>query len=342
MQTSPLTTYLDECRALVLAEIKEIVPDNRYRPILYNLILDYPLRPAKAVRPALCIATCRAMGGRVQDVLRSAAVIELFHNAFLVHDDIEDGSHLRRGRPTLHAEYGLPIAINVGDAIFALCLQPLLDNMQLVGMGKALRVLQLIATMTRESVEGQAMELDWVRHNRWHLRDRDYYLMCYKKTCWYTFIAPMQIGATLAGVSPSQLASLRKYGAYVGVAFQIRDDVLNLSANEKKYGKEIAGDLWEGKHTLILLHMMRQATPGERQRAQLILGRERHEKSESDICYLLELIERYGSITYADQVACQLAAKAEAVFAQTAAWLPPSIHRDFLWHMARHVTQREQ
>jgi geranylgeranyl diphosphate synthase, type II len=242
VQASILEDYLTECRDLVLAEIREIIPSNRYRTILYDLMLEYPLRLGKGFRPALCIATCRALGGRLQDVLQTAAVLELYHNAFLVHDDVEDGSLMRRGNPTLHQDYGVPIAVNVGDGMNALCLQPLLDNMNLLGMGKALRILQIVSRMTRESVEGQAMELDWVRRGRWGLRDREYCLMSYKKTCWYTFIAPMQVGGIVNGATPSQLALLRKYAVYVGVAFQIQDDVLNLTADER-YGKEIGGDL---------------------------------------------------------------------------------------------------
>ena len=148
MQTSVLKQYLEECRTLVLDEIRAIVPDNRYRPILYDLVLDYPLRLGKAFRPSLCIATCRALGGRLEDVITTAAVLELYHNAFLVHDDIEDSSLIRRGKPTLHLDYGVPIAINVGDSIFALCLQPLLDNTRILGLGKALNILQITCRLS--------------------------------------------------------------------------------------------------------------------------------------------------------------------------------------------------
>jgi geranylgeranyl diphosphate synthase type II len=342
VQTSILTRYLSECRELVLDEIREIIPNNRYRSVLYDLMLEYPLRLGKAFRPALCIATCRALGGRVQDVLRTAAVIELYHNAFLVHDDVEDGSLKRRGYPTLHRDYGVPIAVNIGDGMNALCLQPLLDNMRLLGMGKALRILQVIARMARESVEGQAIELDWVRRGRWELRDRDYCLMTYKKTCWYTFIAPMQIGGIISGASPQQLALLRKYAIYVGVAFQIQDDVLNLVADEGRYGKEIGGDLWEGKHTLMLLHMMRSARADERATARRILEQPRPDKTEGDIRYLFELIQSDGSIDHARGLAQRLARKAEHVFQRAYDWLPPSIHRDFLLGMAEHVIARDK
>src|SRR5690349_19940215 len=110
-----LTHYLAECRTQVLGEIQAIIPRNRYRSVLYDQMLEYPLRVGKGFRPALCIATCRALGGRLQDVLRSAAVLELYHNAFLIPDDADDGSLMRRGYPTLHNAYGLAVAVNVGD-----------------------------------------------------------------------------------------------------------------------------------------------------------------------------------------------------------------------------------
>lgn len=337
-----LLNYLDECRQLILDEIQRIVPNNRYRPVLYDLVLDYPMRAGKAFRPSLAIATCRALGGRLENVLRTAAVLELFHNAFLIHDDIEDGSIIRRGKPTLHRDYGVPIAINVGDSIFALCLQPLLDNSERLGLGKSIQILQLIATMTRESVEGQALELDWIRRNVWNLRERDYCLMCYKKSCWYTFIAPAQIGAVASGATPAQLALLRKYATYIGIAFQIQDDLLNLVADESKYGKEIGGDLWEGKYTLILLHALRNATAEERTIAVNILAKDRLEKQEHEVQFLFELIRRYGSLDYSRRVALQMAEKAQHVLTRTTDWMPASVHRDFLAGMIDFVVERER
>jgi len=268
--------YLDDSRHVVLAEIRRFVPQRgRLRPVLYDLVLDYPLRAAKALRPALCIATCRALGGRLEAVLRSAAVIELYHNAFLVHDDVEDGSEKRRDRPTLSAVHGAPIAVNVGDAMLALSLWPLLENMQSLGLGQALRILQTVARMAQESAEGQALELDWVRRAHWQISDADYIRMILKKTSWYSFVTPMLIGGIVAGASPTRLAALRAFAVCVGIGFQIQDDILNITADERLYGKEICGDLWEGKHTLILLHALRSATPAEQGRAEAVLAKPR-------------------------------------------------------------------
>lgn len=342
MPETILMRYLAECRDLVMSEMQVLIPNNRYRPILYDLMLEYPLRLGKGFRPALCIATCRALGGRLQDVLRTATVLEMYHNAFLLHDDVEDGSLMRRGQPTLHRDYGVPIAVNVGDGMNALCLQPLLDNMRLLGLGKALRILQIIARMAQESVEGQAMELDWVRRGQWRLRDRDYCLMSYKKTCWYTFITPMQIGGIVTAAQPAQLALLRQFAIYIGVAFQIQDDVLNLAADEGRYGKEIGGDLWEGKRTLILLHMMRMAKAKEQANARRILELPRDRKTAADVAYLFDLIHRYHSLDYARDLARRLAFKAERILERICAWMPPSVHRDFLQQMIAHVIERDK
>jgi geranylgeranyl diphosphate synthase type II len=209
-------------------------------------------------------------------------------------------------------------------------------------LGKALHILQIIASMARESVEGQAMELDWIHRHEWNLRDRDYCLMCYKKSCWYTFIAPMQIGAVVSGASVRQLALLRKYAAYIGIAFQIQDDVLNLVADEQRYGKEIAGDLWEGKHTLILLHMLRTAPPEDASHARTLLAKARQEKTETDIAELLDLVKSCGSIEYARQVAQRMARKTQKLMEQASDWMPPSVHRDFLSGMVEYVIERDR
>jgi geranylgeranyl diphosphate synthase, type II len=297
-----LTRYMQDCREVILREIERVLPErNPYSAQLYDLMLDYPLREGKALRPALCIATCRALGGGLEAVLPSAAVLEMYHNAFLIHDDIEDGSEKRRDQPTLHRKHGTAIAINVGDAMLALTLQPLLDNMRLISMGAALRVLQLIARMAQESAEGQAIELAWIRDVHWGVTDRDYVRMVHKKTSWYTFIAPMMIGATIAGATSGQLQRLWVVATLMGTAFQIQDDVLNIRGDEKLYGKEILGDLWEGKHTLILIHALRHASAADRERALQILKKARPLETAAHVDDTLDvlldrLLER-GDIT---------------------------------------------
>lgn len=378
---STVSEYLEECRALVLDEMAGFVPaGSRYGAVLYDLMLDYPLREAKALRPALCIATCRALGGALEGVLKSAAVLEFYHNAFLIHDDVEDGSEKRRDRPTLHRTHGAPVAINVGDAMLALALEPLLDNMRLLGLGKALRILRAIARMARESAEGQALELAWVQSGNFRLSDRDYLRMVHQKTSHYTFIAPIVIGAMIAGADDPTLFRFARFATALGLAFQIQDDILNLASDEAEYGKELLGDLWEGKHTLIVMHALRCATAAERKRALAVLRRRRPShagdpeklsllvselersgdlspravrrlaelgagsgtKTPEDVHFLRKLIARYGSIDYARGVAARRASRAQKNLAELSRGLAPSVHLGFLNDIAAFVIERER
>lgn len=379
--SADIASYLAECRALTLEEIRSFVPrDAKYGKNLYELMLDYPLREAKALRPALCVATCRALGGPLEGVLKSAAVLEFYHNAFLIHDDVEDDSEKRRDSPTLHRTHGVPIAVNVGDAMLALALEPLLDNTRLLGLGKALTILRTVARMARESAEGQALELDWIREGNWKLGDRDYLRMVHKKTTHYTFIAPMVLGGIVAGANTETLGRLRRFATALGAAFQIQDDILNLSADERAYGKDILGDLWEGKHTLILMHALRSATEPERRRATAILRKARPcaegprsfrrtleslrkrgelseraatalarqvsgergpQKSAQEVAFLHELIQRRRSIEYARAVAQRRAIRAREVLETLSRHAPPSVHFDFLIKLTEFVVARD-
>ena len=375
-----LEDYLASCKDACDGEIQRIYSSGqRGSSGLHELILDYPLRGGKALRPALGIATCLGLGGGLEAILPTAATLELYHNAFLIHDDIEDDSWWRRGKPTMHIDHGIPIAVNVGDAMLSLSLQPLLDNVERVGLGPALRILRAIAHMTRQTVEGQAIELEWVRSNTWRLDDADYLEMVELKTSWYSFITPLQVGAMAAGAGQERMAPLESFGRHLGAAFQITDDLLNLRADPEEYGKEIGGDLWEGKRTLMLLHAFRCAEPKDRERAVQILGKRRpsadgeldlanlldqltaggelsragqkkiaarlqgHRPSDSktldDVRWLYGLMHRVGSLQHAREVAARHAQNAAAALASLD-WLPRSQHRDLLAALVDYVHGR--
>ena len=223
-----LGPYLAWARAVSLDAIRGYIPtDPELGSALYDLVLDYPLREAKGIRPALCLASCGALGGCTDAAIPSAAAIELFHNAFLVHDDIEDGSELRRGGPPLHRLRGVAVALNVGDAMLALALQPLLENTHVLDLGRALAILEEVAAMARVTAEGQALELDWIWRDHWDLGEADYIRMVERNTARYTFVTPTRVGALIAGATESQHEALAGFSQALGVAFQIIDDVLN-------------------------------------------------------------------------------------------------------------------
>jgi len=324
------SAYLAEARNLVLAHMKAALPrESRLQPF-YNLLLEYPLRAAKSMRPALCIAVCRAFGGELEDVAPTAASLEMFHNAFLVHDDIEDDSYLRRGRPTLHRKFGVPIAVNVGDALLAIGLLPLAGNFSSLASDVARQVLDVTVRMARETAEGQAMELSWIRWGGCTLTDSEYLRLALKKTCWYSFLAPVLTGAAIAGAPAAAVRALQRFAGWLGIAFQIHDDILNLEGTVTDYGKEIGGDLIEGKYTLILMHALRSATPAERAAGLRVLRRSRSLRSRQDVEFLQELINRYHSLTYARYMAEKTAGRAREALARVLERVRPTRHTRFL------------
>lgn len=341
---------LAEARSVVLDQITELIEENRatgYGP-LYDLVADYPFREGKGLRPAIVLAAARAAGGTTAQARVSAAGLELYHNAFLVHDDVEDESEFRRGAVTMLREHGAAVAINVGDATNVLSMQLLLQNTTTLGVRKALRILREAERMARESVEGQAMELDWIARDEFDLDDRDYVRMAHKKTCWYTVIAPLRIGVLCghpAGVEVTDeaLLALTALGHHAGIAFQVADDLLNLVADETLYGKEIAGDLWEGKRTVMLLHFLRTADATTRRRALGTLRRPRQERDADEIAWMLGAMQAAGSLDHGRAVARRHADRALELDARPMPFFDhDSDDRRFLSEALQYVIERDR
>jgi geranylgeranyl diphosphate synthase type II len=338
--TDHFFAMLRQYRELVLERMCQLIPSNRYKRTLYGPMLEYPLREGKGFRPALCLAMCQACGGCLEEALDTAAALEMFHNAFLIHDDIEDASESRRGYPTLHSKYGVAIATNIGDGLNMLAMRTLLRNTQTLGLERALTLIFEVERMARESTEGQSIELDWVRFNTPDVTVFDYLRMSRKKTCWYTCIVPLRAGALIAGVLPTELGPMTSFGFRIGAAFQIQDDVLNLTAEEALYGKEIAGDIAEGKRTVMAVHLMEHAGESDRRRIIDIYHRGREAKASSDIHFVLDCMHRYGSIAFAIDLARRLTASAARSFHRRFGWIAPSPYRRFLEEMIDYMIER--
>jgi geranylgeranyl diphosphate synthase, type II len=306
---------------------------------LYEPLADYPQRAGKMMRPSICIANARAFGASQADAVRSAAAIELLHNAMLVHDDIQDGSELRRGRPTLHMLHGVPLAINAGDALFLLSLRPLFDNVGIFGSLLGLRILREMEQVAWHSLEGQAIELGWIRENTLDLEDADYLNMVLRKTCWLATIHPSRIGALIGSRGAINLDPFIRFGFYLGAAFQIQDDLLNLAPNPR-YGKETNGDVLEGKRSLILIHAHRQASLAERARLTRLFRRPREKRNGEDVAFVLSLIAERGSIDYVRQFAHALAGAALHQFDSIYGDLPPSRDKEFIHGLASWIFNR--
>ncbi len=333
-----LRAYRDALSPFLLRSLPSGEP-HRY---LYEPIRSYFEPVGKGLRPALCMATCRAFGGRLEHALVSASALEILHNAFLVHDDIEDGSEFRRDRPTMHRTYGVPLALNAGDALQAMGVRTLLGNLPILGPATTFRILEEFDHLLIESLEGQALELGWIRDNNCEVSEADYLRMILKKTCWYSFIHPCRIGALAAGVPYATLSRFDRFGFFVGAAFQIQDDVLNLAGDARRYGKEIGGDLWEGKRTLILSHLFQAADERERRRLTRVFSVPRGERSAADVAWMHEIVQRHGSIEHARAVARELTSAASAEFERAFAGAIDGEDKRFVRELIDFIVQRDR
>jgi geranylgeranyl diphosphate synthase type II len=326
--------------AITAEATQAYLPAGEPRAYLYDVLMDYPSRPGKAIRPALCLATCVAFGGEAEEALPSAVAIELLHNAFLVHDDIEDGSLLRRGRPTLHTEHGLPLALNAGDALAVVAQAPLRHNRQRLGQRMAGRVAEEFDVMLRRTLEGQATELGWRRDNVVDLTPDDYLDLVLHKTCWYTTIHPMRVGALIGSWGRADLERLVRFGFFLGAAFQIADDLLNLTGDEAAYGKEWRGDLYEGKRTLMLVHLLDAVSPGDRRWLESFLALDRSQRTENDVDRVHGLMTDHGSIDFARHFGDGIAAAAEGLFDNAFGGLPDTEERRFIHQLVGWMLNR--
>ncbi len=315
------------------------LPDREPRKHLYDIVADYPRRGGKMMRPSICIATARAFGAPLEDAINSAVSLELMHNALLIHDDIEDESLERRGKPTLHEIHGVPIAVNAGDTLTLLSLRPLIDNQARLGPELSLRIIEEVEIVARESAEGQAMELGWRSDNSMDVTEGDYLEMVMKKTCWLATIYPTRVGALIGTRGRVEVERFIRFGFFLGAAFQIQDDLLNLIA-DKRYGKEQDGDLWEGKRTLMIIRLLEEATDEERRRVGRTLALDRTSKCPIEVAWLRDRIDHYECVDYARQVAHGLAGAALAEFETAYGGLPPSRDKRFIEGLATWVFER--
>jgi geranylgeranyl diphosphate synthase type II len=261
------------------------------------------------------------------------------HNALLVHDDIEDASDERRGTPTLHALHGVPLALNAGDAMGLLSLRPLKENFHRLGLATALRIFEETERMAWESAEGQALELGWTRDNRTDLTDEDYLRMVMKKTCWLAAVHPLRVGCLIGARGRAPLDPLVRLGFFFGAAFQIQDDLLNLEA-DAGYGKEINGDLLEGKRTLMIIHALRHTRGPQRRELLTFLDQPRAARSPARVARVRELIAATGALEHARTVARALAGAALFEFDSYFAGYPVTRDLRFLRSLVTWVLER--
>lgn len=323
--------YLDQYAGYVGDVVNAFIPHGTHPDMdkyLYTPMLDYSRNGGKRHRPLICFAACLAVGGDASKAISSAAAIEHFHTAALIHDDIADEAELRRGEPCLHLREGMGLAIIMGDLGLQLVNGTVAKDPDLDDATK-LRVLNELIDMTRRTIEGQALDIGWARDNRYDITPEDYLVMATCKTAHYSGAVPLAIGAIVGGGTEAQIEGLRNYGLDTGLAFQIQDDLLNLIGKTESTKKGFRDDITEGKRTLVVVHALQNLENADRDRLVELLSS--RTKELADLDEAVALMNKAGSIDYARNYAENLTSIAKN---RLCGILEPSPSRDILISMA--------
>jgi octaprenyl-diphosphate synthase len=269
----------------------------------------------KRIRPSLLLLSAHMLGYTGQGAVRLGAVVEMVHTATLVHDDIIDGADMRRGRPSANTTWGNEKCVLAGDWLYMQAFRVALEE-------RSLRVIDLLIGLTQQMVEGELLQIQKLGKA---VSEAEYYDLIFRKTA-CLFSVSMRLGAVLAGASETLEERVATYGRTVGLAFQIVDDVLDLTATEEVLGKPVASDLREGKATLAVIHSIDHGTARDRQMIQRVLDDRSFENVGRQ--QIREILVRNGSVEYAMAVADRYAEQSR----QALAPLPDSeFKRALLW-----------
>lgn len=280
----------------------------------------------KRVRPALLLLAARLGGYRGPRAVLYAAVVEFIHTATLVHDDIVDGADLRRGRLAVHSRWGNDVTVLLGDYLY-------IKSMAMALSEDALEIIRLLCDVTLRMIEGELYQL--TKAGDIDIAEDEHFEIIRRKTA-YLFGGCAQIGGMLGGLAPAEQRAIHEYGFNLGVAFQLVDDVLDFTADESVLGKPIGGDLREGKVTLPVIYLLREAGP----EARALVGRVVQERAVTPDQWqeIRRLLGEYRAIDRAYGRAVEYAAAAKR---QLDAF-PPSRERELLLALPDYILARDR
>jgi len=269
----------------------------------------------KRIRPALLLLSAKLLNYQGRGAVRLGAVVEIIHTATLVHDDIIDEAKTRRGRPAANTQWGNSKCVLAGDWLY-------MQAFKIAVQERNFRILDTLIELTQQMVEGELLQMETL--GKLITIDEHFDLIFRKTAC--LFSVCMRLGAILGGASAEEESALGQYGHDLGMAFQIVDDVLDLTASEEVLGKPVASDLREGKVTMAVIHALERCTPEERTQIEKILSdRAFNGVSHADI---LAILQRYGSLEAATTRAAEYAESAR----KSICFFPDSeIKRALLW-----------
>jgi len=327
---SELNSMLEKYGAMVNRQIEKYLPRAGRPVMLLQPMWELLDRGGKRFRPALALLFCKAVGGQARRALPAAAAVEILHNMTLIHDDIEDQSELRRGKPCIHIIFGLPAAINSGDAMLIKVFEAAADGP--LDVAAKNRLVQRFAERAFQVTRGQALEFELNR--RESFTDEDVIEVLRNKTGALVALA-CEAGVIVGGGKKTYLSVAGRFGESTGVGFQIVDDLLNVMGDVHKYGKEIGGDIREGKRTIMAAHLTKSASAEDRDRFMRMLGNS--SISQEEIAQAIRMYEKYGSLDHAKKMADRYIEDG----LRSLKSLPKSDARELLGSLARFLVQRE-
>ena len=285
---------IDEIRTLVRDDLSAV--DRRIRERLHSEIAlvdevsSYIIASGgKRLRPLLVLLTARAAGYRGDRHIDAAALIEFIHTATLLHDDVVDGSSMRRGQDTANKVWGNEISVLVGDFLYSRAFQMMAD------MG-SLALMRIMADATNTIAEGEVLQL--LNAHDPETTEQRYLDVIYRKTA-RLFEAGAELAAILAEVSGAQRQAFADYGRHVGTAFQLIDDVLDYRGSPGEHGKNLGDDLAEGKPTLPLIHALQKGNRDQQKLIRLAI----EQGGIAELSHITEAIEATGSLEYTTRFA---------------------------------------
>jgi geranylgeranyl diphosphate synthase type I len=312
--------FLEENAALIDKTIEKYIPKKfskedilfRVDPPKYSFnleamnraisdpIWDMLNRGGKRWRPMLFLLICEALGknGKLDGCLDFAIIPEIVHNGTLVIDDIEDSSEIRRGKPCTHKIFGLDIAVNAGNAMYYLPLIPLMEHKNSFPAVKLRDIYEIYVQEMINLSLGQAMDISWHRGlaDSDKIDEDDYMQMCAYKTGTLARMAA-KLGATIAGADHELVEKLGHFAESIGVAFQMQDDILDLTGKEFAQKKGGMGqDITEGKRTLMVIYTLKKANSKNKKRLITILKMHTSDQTLRDEA--ISLIQKYGAVEY--------------------------------------------
>ena len=279
----------------------------------------------KRIRPMLLLLSARALGGDKASRVRLGAVVEMLHTATLVHDDIIDEADTRRGRPSANTTWGNAKCVLAGDWLYMQAFSSALEE-------RNFHILDLLISLTQAMVEGELLQIQKLGHL---INEEEYFDLIFRKTA-CLFKVSMQLGAAISSADDTTETRMGEYGRNLGLAFQIIDDVLDLTATEEVLGKPVASDLREGKATLAVIHALERGTGADRECIRTVLA----DRSFSRVSHaqILEILQRHGSLDYAMDTAGAYAEAARLSIVE----LPDSPAKSALLWMPGFVTTRDR